>query len=178
MAEATSSTGSPLADFSQCHRAIVVGMRAFAGLPDLMAAAERARVTAAATLALFEDAILPHHADEEAELFPAVRASSRPGDERVRVEGMIGRLTAEHRSIEAFWATLKPGVKQAAAGAHGVLDPEAVAALAFAYNRHAAYEETEFLPLAAEILGRDRNHLDALDLSLHLRHTPLPVGYI
>jgi hypothetical protein len=178
MAESTSPTGTPLADFSQCHRTLLVGIRAFAALPELVVAAERARATAAATLALFEDAILPHHADEEAELFPAVRASSKPGDERVMVEGLIGRLTAEHRSIEALWATLKPGVKQAAAGAHGVLDAEAVAALAFAYNRHATYEETEFLPLAAEILGRNRNHMAALDLSMHLRHTPLPVGYI
>src|SRR3546814_8679606 len=58
------------------------------------------------------------------------------------------------------------------------LDADAVAALAFAYNRHAAYEETEFLPLAAEILGRNRDHMAALDLSRVLRHTPLPLSYI
>jgi hypothetical protein len=47
-----------------------------------------------------------------------------------------------------------------------------------AYNAHANYEETEFLPLAETILGRNANHMAALGLSLHMRHTPIPYGYI
>lgn len=38
------------------------------------------------------------------------------------------------------------------------------------YQRHASVEETEFLPLAQEILERNSNHLAALGLSLHMRH--------
>jgi hypothetical protein len=178
MAETTSHDGTPLNDFSQCHRSIVVGMRAFSRLPDLVATAERARETAQAALDLFDQAILPHHGDEEGELFPAVLASARPGEERDRVARLVDRLVAEHRSIEELWAMLKPAVRHAAAGTPAEVDAEAAAALAMAYNRHAAFEELQFLPLAAEILGRDPNHMQALDLSLHLRHAPLPVAYI
>ncbi len=46
------------------------------------------------------------------------------------------------------------------------------------YQSHAQFEEQEFLPLARQILGRDGNHLAALGLALHMRHVPLPVGYI
>ena len=46
------------------------------------------------------------------------------------------------------------------------------------YAAHAGFEESRFLPLAQDILGRDDNHMAALGLSLHLRHAPQVVGYI
>ena len=39
-------------------------------------------------------------------------------------------------------------------------------------------EEEVFLPLADQILGRDPNHMAALDLSIHLRRAPAPSAYI
>ncbi len=171
-------TGTPVDEFSECHRGLLCGLRAFESLPELMVAAARARAVATATLALFDGAVLTHHADEEKELFPAVLASARPGEERLRIEAVIARLIAEHRSVEALWHMLKPGVKRAAAGSAAELNSEAVTALVVAYNRHAAFEETEFLPAAKDILSRNNNHMAALGYSLHMRHTPAPVGYI
>ena len=47
------------------------------------------------------------------------------------------------------------------------------------YRGHAEFEETAFLPLSQHILGRNSHHLAALGLSLHMRHTPVPVkGYV
>ena len=46
------------------------------------------------------------------------------------------------------------------------------------YQAHARFEETEFLPLAEEILGRNSNHMAALGLSLHLRHVKPVNAYI
>jgi hypothetical protein len=46
------------------------------------------------------------------------------------------------------------------------------------YVAHARYEETDFLPAAEAILGRNDNHMAALGLSLHLRHAPQPVPYV
>ena len=172
------NTDTPLAGFSDSHRGIVCGLRAFASLPELAAAATRSRAVAADTLALFDDAVLPHHADEENELFPAVLRSAEPGSERGQVQAMVDRLVAEHRSVEALWKQLKPQVKRAAAATAAALDADAVEALVIAYNRHAAYEELEFLPLAATILGRNDNHLAALGMSLHMRHAPHSVPYI
>jgi hypothetical protein len=171
------ATSTPVDEFSDCHRGLLLGMRAFGSLPELAAAAARSRAVAVNTLALFDKAVLTHHADEEKELFPAVLASCSPA-ERKRLEIVIERLIAEHRSVEALWRVLKPAVKRAASGIAAELDAEAVTALVVAYNRHAAYEEAEFLPAAKHILSRNGNHMSALGLSLHLRHAPQPVGYI
>jgi len=169
---------TPLQQFSDSHRGILCAMRAFEALPELAAAADRSRQVAVATLHLFEDAVMPHHADEESELFPAVIRSAAAGEERSRVEAIVDRLIAEHRSVESLWKTLKPAVKRVASGIDAQLEADAVAALVWAYNRHAEFEEIEFLPLASDILGRNGNHLSALGLSLHLRHAPSPVAHI
>jgi hypothetical protein len=177
-ATAAVTDAAPLEGFSGAHRGILCAMRAFAALPEFAAAADRSRQVAMATLQLFEGTVVPHHGDEESELFPAVIRSAIPGPERTHVEAMVDRLVAEHRSIETLWKMLRPAVKRAAAGIAAQLDAEAVAALSFAYHRHAAFEETEFLPLAREILARNGNHMTALGLALHLRHTPAPAAYI
>jgi hypothetical protein len=169
---------SPIDSFSQCHAGILSGIRALAGLPELIAAAERARRVATETLSMFDSAVLDHHADEETELFPAVLQSSAPGEERARVEAMIDRLVMEHRAIEDIWKRVKPGLRCAAAGKAADVNTADVAALMRLYAAHAGFEESHFLPLAQEILGRNDNHMAALGLSLHLRHAPQIVGYI
>ena len=80
-----SDTQSPIDSFSQCHAGIVSCLQAFAELPDLTVAAERARQVAANTLTMFDRSVLRHHQDEEAELFPAVLRSAAPGEEHARV---------------------------------------------------------------------------------------------
>jgi hypothetical protein len=172
------AASTPLHGFADSHRGITCALQAFSALPELAAAAGRARQVAAATLQLFEGVVLPHHAEEEGDLFPAAIRSAVPGQERAHVEALVERLVAEHRSVEALWKTLRPAVKRAASSTAAQLDAEAVAALVIAYNRHAAFEESDFLPLAAEILARNGNHMAALGLALHLRHAPQPVAYI
>jgi hypothetical protein len=168
----------PLEDFSRCHLAILDRLKDFGELPALLVAAERGRRIAEQTIAMFEPSVLDHHADEEADLFPAVLRSALPGPEADWVAAMVHRLTGEHRSIEARWADLKAGVKAGAAGKHALLDPEAVQQLVSSYTAHARFEEEHFLPLAHQILGRDGNHMAALGVSLHMRHAKQPVGYI
>jgi hypothetical protein len=174
----TDSVAQPLAGFSQCHLGITRQLGAFAQLPELHAAAMRAREVAAATVALFEEAVIEHHADEERDLFPAVLRSAIPGEEVAAVAAMVERLTAEHRSIEARWKALSPAVKAAARSKPAQFDAAAVQALVDDYLAHARYEEQHFLPAAQRILGRDNNHMAALGLSLHMRHVPPVVGYI
>jgi hypothetical protein len=170
---------APLGDFSRCHLGIVSQLESFSELPALLGAAAQSRVVAQGTLDLFKDGVFAHHADEEKELFPAVLRSAQPGEEADLVQSMTQRLINEHRSIEAQWKLLEPQVRAAARGKPASLEPGAVEQLVVDYLGHARFEEEHFLPMAACILGRNMNHVAALDMALHLRHAvPAIPAYI
>lgn len=168
---------TPLSAFTRCHLGIVRQLEGSARLPALVEAASQARQVAQSTLDLFRQTILPHHAEEEAELFPAVMQSAT-AEERKAVRSMVERLTAEHREIEGLWKRIEAGVRSAARGNRSEVDAEVMDEVVRAFLRHARYEETVFLPLAERILSRNGNHMAALGLALHLRHVPQVVGYI
>lgn len=161
---------APIQGFSTCHDGITAQLQQLARLPALLEPARQARVISEELLKFFRDVVTEHHAEEERELFPAVLASATPGDEHDRVAAIVARLTAEHRRVEAVWASLEPALKRVARGDDATLDAADVAALVADYRGHAGYEEQHFLPMAQEILGRNSNHMAALGLSLHLRH--------
>jgi hemerythrin-like domain-containing protein len=144
----------------------------------LLEPAAKARLIAEESLEFFREAIFEHHLEEERELFPAVIASAQPGAELERVKAMAKRLTDEHRAIEALWKQLEKGLKPVAKGQSTRLDVSELHRLVTEYKAHAAYEETEFLPLSEEILGRNSNHMAALGLSLHMRHAKPVNAYI
>jgi hemerythrin-like domain-containing protein len=170
---------APIDTFVNCHTGILSTLNALTELPELLAAAERSRLVAATAERVFSDAVLEHHADEERELFPAVLRSAQPGEESDRVQVMVARMTAEHRAVEALWKKLAPFVKLAARGkpVEG-LNEQLLIELIVTYRDHAQFEEQLFLPLASEILGRDAHHMEALGLSIHMRHAKLPAAYI
>jgi hemerythrin-like domain-containing protein len=169
---------APLGAFSQCHAEILAQLEALAQLPALMAAAAKAREIAAGTLALFHEGMFEHHLDEERDLFPAVLRSALPGLERDSVQAIVQRLTSEHRTVEALWKRVEGAVTAGAKGKAAEVDAAVVAELVHSYSQHARFEEEEFLPMSEAILGRNGNHMAALGLSLHMRHTPQPVGHV
>jgi len=175
----TEHIDEPIQDFSQCHVGILNKLQMLGELPALLEPAARAREIAGQALEFFRDAISEHHLDEERELFPAVLASAARGDEQDLVQLMVQRLTHEHRVLEAQWKRLEPGLKKVAKGQLNDVSVALIQQLVTQYRAHAEFEEREFLPLSQTILGRNANHLSALGLSLHMRHTPIPVkGYI
>lgn len=175
----TEHIDEPIQDFSQCHVGILNKLQMLGELPALLEPATRAREIAGRALEFFRDAIFEHHLDEERELFPAVLASAAKGDERDLVQLMVQRLTHEHRELEALWKRLEPGLKKVAKGQLSDVGVAMIQQLVTRYRAHAEFEEREFLPLSQTILGRNANHLSALGLSLHMRHTPIPVkGYV
>jgi hemerythrin superfamily protein len=167
----TEPTATPLDDFSHCHDGILSHLAAFGGLPALLDPAARARHVAADTVKFFRDVVYEHHQQEEAELFPAVLASAKAGAEREQVKDIVDRLTQEHRRVEERWTHLEPELKKVAKGQDASLDVAAVQSLIELYTAHARYEEQTFLPLSQSILGRNSNHMAALGLALHLRHS-------
>ena len=172
------SLGEPLNGFSQCHAGMLSRMRTLEELPALVNAAARARTIASDSVSLFRHAVIEHHGEEEAELFPAVLRWANPGDEHDRVQALVDQLTREHRAIEALWKEVEPSIGAASKGKHADIDGSRVAELVRAYDAHARFEEAQFLPLAETILGRNGNHLAALGVSIHLRHAATPPGYI
>ena len=170
------SLHEPVERFRGSHGAIVAGFDRLRRLPALAEALRQARATAQAAAVLFEHQVLPHHADEEQDLFVAVQRSAAPGAERARVDELVARLVAQHRQVERMWAALRPAVQAVAAGRPAPAPDfeAAVGLLADTYLAHTRLEELEFLPLADAILARDPNHLAALDVALHLRHAPPP----
>ena len=171
-------TDQPLMNFSNCHVGIVSQLDRLGSLPALLAPAELARKTAEGALAFFPKAMFAHHAEEEQELFPAVRASAHVGDERLRIEGMIERLTSQHRELERLWASLEGDLRRVAKGQSTNLDVARLNDLVDLYQAHARFEEDEFLPLSQVVLGRNSHHMAALGLSLHMRHAPDVRAYI
>lgn len=169
----------PIEDFSHCHVGILKKLDVLGELPALLAPAARAREVAEQAVEFFREAIFEHHLDEERELFPAVLSSAVKGDEHDKVRAMVRQLTDEHRELEATWKRLESALKKVAKGQAADLDVADIEQLVSRYRAHAAFEEQAFLPLSQAILGRDSHHMAALGLSLHMRHTHLPVkGYI
>ena len=168
----------PISNFNDCHVGIVKRLKALDELPALLEPAARARQIAEESLEFFREAIFEHHLEEERELFPAVIASAHAGEELTRVKAMAKRLTDEHRAIESLWKQLEKGLKPVAKGQSTNLDVGELHRLVTEYQAHASFEETEFLPLAEQILGRNSNHMAALGMSLHMRHVKSVNAYV
>lgn len=162
---------TPIDEFSRCHEGILAHLQSMSGLPALLEAAAQARRVAAETVEFFRKVVLSHHEEEERDLFPAVLASAQAGAEHSEVQAIVERLTREHREVEAAFHRLEPALKAAAKGQEAALPAADVAALVARYEGHARYEEQSFLPLSQRVLGRNSNHMAALGIALHLRHT-------
>jgi hemerythrin-like domain-containing protein len=167
---------APIQDFSQCHAGIIKRLNLLGELPALLAPAERASQIAERSVSFFREAIFEHHLDEERELFPVVLLHAGKGAEFDSVKAIVKRLTDEHRELEALWKRIETGLKKIAKGHFDDLNPDEVQRLVTQYLAHAEFEEREFLPLSATILGRNANHMAALGLSLHMRHAREPIS--
>jgi hemerythrin-like domain-containing protein len=160
----------PVQSFADCHTGIVHVLHDLGELPALLESARRAQAIASQVDTFFHQVIVKHHREEEDDLFQAVLSSARAGEERAEIEGLVERLTAEHRQLEATFSRLLPAVKSISHGAAAQLDVDEVAGLVREYLDHASFEEEVFLPKAHAILGRNSDHMAALGLSLHIRH--------
>lgn len=159
-----------LAGFSECHHDFVAQLHSALYLPELVAAAAKARAMSAGLLTMFREGVTTHHHEEETELFPAVLRAAAPGAELEQVRAMVKQLVREHRDMEARWAQLRPGVEAAARGETPTMDAALIQDLVQHFFAHAHYEEEYFLPLAQEILGRHDETMAALGDRLHVRH--------
>jgi len=148
---------APLEMFAACH--VLIGQQC-ATLQRLVrhvavhGADAQAREAAAAVMRYFDTAAALHHADEEADLFPAL-IESMAGSDAVCLRELTAGLAEEHRELESRWRPLRDALAPLAAGAAATPDADAIAAFVGLWQRHIAREERELLPLAARLLGDD-----------------------
>lgn len=131
-----------------------------------------ARTTASVVLRYFDDSESVHQADEEVDLFPALRAAVRTSAE-ARVSALIARLTAQHQDIERSYHNLRPHLADLANGAGHELPAALCARLHATYMEHIAVEEDELLPLAAASLS-DAALARLGSAMAARRHVPVP----
>lgn len=144
----------PVALLLSCHDKV----RRFAGLSlrlDLHLARhgtdEEAATAARNVLRYFDLAAPLHHADEEKDLFPALRRLGDPA-----LDAALAALEAEHAELDALWRAVRPWLEAVAQQGLPVR-PAELDEFARRYPDHAQREEDELYPaaqrLAPEVLA-------------------------
>lgn len=128
----------PFAILEACHERIARMLRILdrltAHVADRGVDAE-AREAIGRVLRYFDEAGPDHHADEDVDLFPAIRADGAPA-----LIDCVDALQAEHREMEACWARLRAhliGLRDVG----GAVDAPLAAAFAALYRAHIEREE-------------------------------------
>lgn len=151
----------PFAILEACHERIARMLRTLERLPAHVAEKgvdTQAREAIARVRRYFELAGPDHHADEEIDLFPAVRGAARSAGES-GVVAALDALEREHREMEAVWAALRAHLDGLCAHG-GEVDAVLVARFVELYRVHVACEEEVVYPDAKRRLPRVA--LDAL----------------
>jgi len=151
----------PLEMLAACHRRVERQCATLRHLvPHLAAhgADSQAREAAQAVIRYFDTAARDHHADEEEDLFPALLEVAAESDAG-RVREMTGVLCAEHVELGRHWDAIRRQLEGVLRG-ESSMSADGVAAFAALYERHISFEESQLLPLACRLLGK--NHLERI----------------
>lgn len=111
----------------------------------------QARQAAQAILRYFDSAGQYHHQDEEMDLFPLLLATTS-----AEAHELILRLLGEHHEMDAAWLRLRSRLQGIAEGQSAVLEESVVNTFSTAYERHIALENSQLLPLSAQLLGQQQ----------------------
>lgn len=140
ISSADSGDERPLELLYACHERV----RRFTALAGRLAvhvgeqgADTQARDAAAQILRYFELSLPNHHADEEEDVFPALRSLNDS-----TLAGVIAALEAEHSVLDALWQVVAPWLRDVAQGNAGPT-PEGFAKFVADYAVHTEREERE-----------------------------------
>lgn len=154
---AAPSLDEPIEMLDACHGRIRAQIETLARLVahlPVHGADGDARRAAAAVIRYFELAAPSHHADEEEDVFPALRAAATSADRAV-VEALLVRLLADHRRMNEARERLLVALRLIAAGEGGALDGDEVESFAGLYLAHIDAETNELFLLARRLLAVD-----------------------
>lgn len=97
-----------------------------------------AQQAAANVLRYFELALPHHHADEEEDIFPALRSLHEPA-----LNAAMDAVLAEHQVLDGLWQEVRPWLNRIAQGSPPEAVPAGLAQFVSAYLAHAAREESD-----------------------------------
>ncbi len=93
---------------------------------------------AANVLRYFELALPHHHADEEEDIFPALRSLHE-----LKLNAAIDAVQAEHLLLDTLWQQVRPWLNRIAQGAKPEATPAVLPQFVKTYPAHAAREEKD-----------------------------------
>ena len=163
------SFDEPIEMLEACHERMEDQLRTLERLPEYL---ERHGVDAVvqeaarAVMRYFDTAAVHHHADEDHDLFPLLRAASARV-QRHEVAAALHELEREHQSMSAAYQRLRVQLEGLASGASRTLDVEEAARFTRVYRRHMRTEAQLVLPFAREAL--DASQRAALGASMAAR---------
>ena len=141
---------TPVAMLIACHDRV----RQYAALTEKLAlhlekyGADAAAVAGAQSIVRYFDVAAPlHHQDEDDDLFPALLLKATP-----ELAAVITEITAEHAELGALWQQVRSALLAVIAGDAKALVLSLAQQFAQRYPAHAAREEREIYPFAAQLL--------------------------
>lgn len=148
----------PVAVLKHCHNKIRKQLATLDKLPEHLArhgATIEAQQAASAVLQYFNQAAELHHADEEQDLMPMLRALA-VGADAALLDALVPQILADHQRMERLWLALRPPLEAIAAGAAAALAADQVAPFGAAYLAHMTLEETQLAPMALRLFDAER----------------------
>jgi len=157
---AASTFTNPIGLMSDCHRRIerflkvlLIVTQEAEGKP----LSPEQRSGLAAALKYFREAAPRHTADEEEDLFPALRRSAQPG--MAQILERVGRLEADHKMAAEWHAEVDEAAERWLSQNHLPAEEvsrlkDALLALSALYQAHIEVEDREIFPLAQQALTK------------------------
>lgn len=139
----------PMALLRACHEKVDRFTRLAQRLRDHVqahGADAQAQEAATAVLRYFTLAAPLHHADEDENLFTALRALGRP-----QLNAHIDALQQEHDTLGSLWRAIQPWLAHIASGQNDRPAPPEVDTFAERYRAHAQQEEALVYPHATDL---------------------------
>jgi hemerythrin-like domain-containing protein len=112
---------------------------------------EAAQQAAQGILRYFDTAGMFHHQDEELDLFPALRDCVNT--DQAHLQKLLERLLTEHIVMMSSWNELRAVLVELAGGIDSLLNSELTDRFIVCHTAHIEIEESELIPLAAQILS-------------------------
>jgi pyridoxamine 5'-phosphate oxidase len=148
----------PIAVLKHCHDRI---RKQLATLDKLLAhlpvagADEQAQQAAAAMIKYFDQGAPLHHADEEENLIPMLRAVAQ-GDDAETLQALAPVILAQHHDMETTWIQLREQLDAIAAGTNTTLPHAATEQFIQAYTAHMEREESTLAPMAMRLFSPEQ----------------------
>jgi pyridoxamine 5'-phosphate oxidase len=170
----------PIAVLKHCHdrirKQLATLEKLLAHLPAAGADAQ-AQQAAAAVIKYFDQGAPLHHADEEDNLIPMLRATAQ-GEDAATLEALAPVILAQHHAMDSTWAQLREQLGAIAAGTDATLSDSAARQFIQAYLEHMVREESTLAPMAMRLFSQEQMQQlgDAMQARRNAHPKPVPVA--